>query len=66
MKPRKQNIRRYDKAEQGTRVFKIEELDAEIPYKVTAAGNVYVGSEFVGQNVKVLVFRRKEYETNDV
>lgn len=66
MRPRNKNIRRYGENEKGTRTFNIEDIEAEIPYVVTYAGNVYVGQEFSGMKVQVLVFREKKHETSNI
>lgn len=48
MRPRNKNIRRYGENEKGTRTFNIEDIEAEIPYVVTYAGNVYEGKNSLG------------------
>lgn len=67
MRPRNKEIRRYKKEETGTRTFKIEELAAEIPSNVSTSrrGNVYVGPEFEGCDVIILVLRKVDYDTNN-
>lgn len=59
-RPRNKDIRRYEPSEKGSIVFDIEDVAAEVPYRVTAAGNVYVGAEFAGLDVKAIVLRRKK------
>lgn len=61
-RPRSIEVRRYKDGEKGTRIFKIEDLEAEMELKLSPKrrGNLYVGTEFENCEFVVLVKRPKD------
>lgn len=61
-RPRSIDVRRYKKGEKGTRIFKTEDLEAEMELKLSPKrrGNLYVGTEFENCEFVVLVKRPKD------
>jgi len=63
-RPRRQDVRRYKPEETGTRTFNIEDMAAETTSYVRPNGDAYIGTEFDGFDIIVLV-KRKQDETDN-
>lgn len=61
-RPRSVEIRRYNKNDNGTRVFNLEDIEAEMELQLLPGrrGNLYVGTEYENHKFIVLVERKKE------
>lgn len=57
-RPRKNEITRYKPDDRGILTFVRGDIEAEIPTIVTEGGKAYVGGEFVGKKVLILVLRQ--------
>jgi hypothetical protein len=59
-RPRRQDVRRYKPEETGTRTFNIEDIAAETTSYVRENGDAYIGSEFKGDDIIILIKRKHD------
>jgi hypothetical protein len=56
-RPRHENLTRFDVGDPGILTFPRSAFEAEIPAKVGPTGMCFVGREFAGKRIKILVVR---------